>query len=94
MWQLGTGGGIFRRRSQNSLLEDTACDEHNRSDLGASRSERKQAWASRADARVQILAERLQAALTSDKGFQQLEAAARAVHEIQGLEPTFGYLSK
>lgn len=49
--------------------------------------------AGRADARVQILAERLRATLTSDKEFQQLEAAARAVHEIQGLEPTFGYLS-
>jgi citrate synthase len=49
--------------------------------------------ANRADARVRILAERLQATLASDKEFQQLEAAARAVHEIQGLEPTFGYLS-
>jgi citrate synthase len=49
--------------------------------------------ATRADARVRILSERLQATLSTDKEFQHLEAAARAVHEIQGLEPTFGYLS-
>ena len=49
--------------------------------------------ASRADARVRILSDRLQATLSADKDFQRLEAAAKAVHEIQGLEPTFSYLS-
>ena len=49
--------------------------------------------ASRADARVRILSDRLQATLSADKDFQRLEAAARAVNEIQGLEPTFSYLS-
>jgi citrate synthase len=49
--------------------------------------------ASRADARVRILSDRLQATLSADKDFQRLETAARAVHEIQGLEPTFSYLS-
>src|SRR3984893_14921262 len=49
--------------------------------------------ASRADARVRILSDRLQATLSADKDFQRLEAAAKAVHEIQGLEPTVSYLS-
>jgi citrate synthase len=51
------------------------------------------AEASRADARVRILSDRLRATLSTDKEFQQLEAAAGAVHDIQGLEPTFSYLS-
>jgi citrate synthase len=51
------------------------------------------AEASRADARVRILSDRLRATLSKDKEFQQLEAAAGAVHDIQGLEPTFSYLS-
>jgi citrate synthase len=49
--------------------------------------------ASRADARVRILSDRLRATLSADKDFQRFEAAARAVHEIQGLEPTFSYLA-
>jgi citrate synthase len=49
--------------------------------------------ASRADARVRILSDRLHTTMSADKDFQHIEAAARAVHEIQGLEPTFAYLS-